>query len=278
MKRRRFLQRAGLAAAGAGVLAARPDSPLVAAEQATSIRQNERRRQRVLVTAADTPLAQALGDGLAGNWQVQLTARAEVATQLPFARCELAADDRTRELVRGIGAIVHVALTPVGIPLAKQIDSLVGGTYNLFTAAAEAGVGRVVLVSSLEVMSGYGDAFRVAEDWQPRPRADSAAVAEYLAECVAREFARQRKLEVVVLRVGKVVHAESVAGQAFDPRWVDQRDVVQAVSLALAAQRIFAPRDTAGWAVFHILSDSPRARFPVNKAQTGLGYQPHYRW
>ncbi len=278
MKRRRFLQRAGLAAAGAGALAARPAGPLVAAEQAAKKRQHESRRQRVLVTAADTPLAQALGDGLAGNWQVQLTARAEVATHLPFARCELADDDRTRELVRGIGAIVHVALAPVGIPLAEQIDSLVRGTYNLFTAAAEAGVGRAVLVSSLEVMAGYDDAFQVSEDWQPRPRADSAAVAEYLAECVAREFARQRKLEVVVLRIGKVVQAESVAGQAFDPWWVDRRDVVQAVSLALAAERVSAPRGTEGWAVFHILSDSPRARFPLNRAQTGLGYQPHYRW
>jgi nucleoside-diphosphate-sugar epimerase len=148
----------------------------------------------------------------------------------------------------------------------------------LFTAAAAAGVRRAVLVSSLEVMSGYDDVYQVAEDWQPRPPADSAALAAYLAECVGREFARQRKLEVVVLRIGKVVRAESVAGQAFDPWWVDQRDVVQAVSLALGAPRISSPGGAEGWAVFHILSDSPRASFPVNKAQAGLGYQPHYRW
>jgi len=279
MKRRRFLQRAGLAVAGgAGAISAQPAGLLVAAEQAASIRQSENRRQRALVTAAETPLAQALGEGLARSWQVQLTACADVATHLPFVRCELASDDRTRELVQGIDSIVHVALAPAGIPLSEQIDSLVRGTYNLFTAAAEAGVGRAVLVSSLEVMSGYGDAFQVAEDWRPHPPADSAALAEYLAECVGREFARQRKLEVVVVRIGKVVHAESVADQDFDPRWVDQRDVVQAVSLALAAPQVSSPRGTEGWAVFHILSDSPRARFPVNKAQTGLGYQPHYRW
>ena len=127
-------------------------------------------------------------------------------------------------------------------------------------------------------MSGYGEVFQVAEDWQPRPPADAPAVAEYLAERVGREFARQRKLEVVVLRIGKVVRAESVAGQPFDPWWVDQRDVLQAVSLALGAKQISYPRGTENWAVFHILSDSPGARFSVNKAQAGLGYRPHYRW
>lgn len=265
-------------AGGAGVLAGRTESTLVAAEQTASGRPGESQRQRILVTAADTPLARALGDGLAGRWQVQMTSPAEATTRLPLVRCELAADDHTRELVQGIHAIVHVAVVPAGAMLGAQIDFLVRGTYNLFSAAAIAGIRRVVLVSSLEVMSGYGDGFQVAEDWQPRPPADSAALAEYLAECVGREFARQRQLEVVVLRVGKVVQAEAVAGQAFDPWWVDQRDVLQAVSLALGAPSISSPRGTEGWAVFHILSDSPGARFPVNKAQAGLGYQPHYRW
>lgn len=279
MKRRRFLQRAGLAVAGgAGAIAARSTGTLVAAEQAASDVPDAAQRRRVLVTAADTPLAQALGEGLAGSWQVQFTACADVASRLPVTRCELADDDRTRELVQGIDSIVHLALSPAGIALAEQIDTLVRGTYNLLTAAAAAGVGRAVLVGSLQVMSGYDEGFLVAEDWQPRPPADSAAVAEYLAECVGREFARQRKLEVVVLRIGKVVRAESVAGQPFDPCWVDQRDVLQAVSLALGAQHISSPRGTEGWAVFHILSASPGARFSVNKAQAGLGYQPHYRW
>ncbi|NLF68428.1 MAG: hypothetical protein GX575_05155 [Candidatus Anammoximicrobium sp.] len=279
MRRRRFLQRAGLAVAGgAGAIAARPASPLVAAEPAAGTVPEENPRPRVLVTAAELPLAQSLGEGLAGRWQVHLTARADVATDLPCTRCELAADACTRELVRGISSLVHVALAPAGLELAEAIDRLVRGTYDLLTAAAAAGVGRAVLISSLQVMSGYGDAFQVAEDWQPRPAAESAAMAEYLAECVGREFARQRKLEVVVLRIGKAVRAEAVAGQAFDPWWVDQRDVLQAVSAALAAKQISFPRGTEGWAVFHILSDSAGARFSVNKAQAGLGYRPQYRW
>lgn len=279
MKRRRFLQRAGLAVAGgAGAVAARPAGPLVAAEQAASTVRDGDQRRRVLVTAGQTALARALGDGLAEAWPVQLTSPAGVQTRLPFARCELAADDRTGEIVQGVDSIVHLALAPAGSALAEQIDSGVRGTYNLFTAAAAAGVRRAVLVSSLQVMSGYGEVFQVAEDWQPRPPADAPAVAEYLAECVGREFARQRKLEVVVLRIGKVVLAESVAGQPFDPWWVDQRDVLQAVSLALGAKQISYPRGTENWAVFHILSDSPGARFSVNKAQAGLGYRPDYRW
>lgn len=277
MERRRFLEQSGLAVAGgAGVLV--PAHVLADAAADRAATNAEGQPKRVLVTAAETPLAQTLSDGLPAAWQVHLTATIEVSVSRPFRQCALEAGESTRDVVRGIDAIVHLAFAQATRSPSEQIDALVRATYNLLTAAAAERVRRVVHVSSLAALRGYDEAFSVAEDWQPQPGDDAPALAEHLAETTSREFARQRQLEVVVLRIGKVVRAESVTGQPFDPLWVDEGDVVQAVSLALRTSNLASPRGADGWTVLHILSDSPRARFSVNKARQVLGYQPQHRW
>jgi uronate dehydrogenase len=276
MERRRFLQQAGLAVAG-GTGGLAPAQALAGAAAERPAANTEGQPERVLVTAAETPLAQTLRDGLPAAWQVHLTAATEISVSGPFTKCALEADESTRDVVRGMDAIVHLALAQAERSPGEQIDGLVRATYNLLTAAAAEGVRRVVHVSSLAALRGYDEAFAVTEDWQPRPGDDATALAEYLAEYTSREFARQRQLEVVALRIGKVVRAESLTGQPFDPLWVDERDVVQAVSLALRTSKLRSSRGTDGWTVLHILSDSTRARFPVNKARQLLGYQPQHR-
>lgn len=125
------------------------------------------------------------------------------------------------------------------------------------------------------MMVGHGEAFEVDEDWTPVP-SDSAGLAEHLGEYVCREFARGGKLSASVLRLGKVVRQEDCAGQPFDPLWVDERDVAQAVSLVLGAQVAAASPRLGEWSIFHILSGSPRARFSIKRAKRVLGYQPQF--
>ena len=96
-------------------------------------------------------------------------------------------------------------------------------------------------------------------------------LAKHLGEYTSREFAREGKTQIVVLRLGKVVRAEEVKDQPLDPLWVEERDVVHAVSGALTAR-------LNSWQIFHIQPASPRARFSVRRAKAALGYQPQFRW
>ena len=72
----------------------------------------------------------------------------------------------------------------------------------LLQAAREAGVKRLVLISSLDLMRGYDERFVVTAEWQPRPAANAQALAPHLAELVGREIARTGDIEVVALRFG----------------------------------------------------------------------------
>jgi nucleoside-diphosphate-sugar epimerase len=132
-------------------------------------------------------------------------------------------------------------------------------------------VPRVVFLSTLEVMTGYDPRFTVSETWRPRPSAEPRVLAKHLGEFTSREFARESRISIVALRLGKVVRSEDVKGQPFDPLWVDERDVVQAVSRALEAR-------LGRWQIFHIQADSPRGRFAVRRAQKSLGYQPRHQF
>jgi nucleoside-diphosphate-sugar epimerase len=92
-------------------------------------------------------------------------------------------------------------------------------------------------------------------------------LAKHLGEFVCREFAREHKLKVTVLRLGQVIYSENTVGQPLDRTWVDVRDVAQAVHSAITTA-------TNRWTVCHIQHESAQARFPVTTAKRVLGYAP----
>jgi hypothetical protein len=110
------------------------------------------------------------------------------------------------------------------------------------------------------------------------PTCEPRVFSRHLCEFTCREFAREGKANVVVLRLGKVVRSDDVKGKPFDPLWVEERDVVQAVSKALTAKLKDSPTALGRWSIFHIGTDSPRARFSVASAKSQLGYKPEFVW
>lgn len=221
----------------------------------------------LLMTSAAASLARSLAETLRGEHTLRLTERIPVAGVADFALSPLGPDLSTNLLVRGLDAIVHVAEPLPNDSALQQIDYLTRCTYNLCLAAAAEGVKRLIYLSTLDLMTAYDPNYIVTERWKPRPPTHAQTLAKHLGEYTCREFAREHKLAVVVLRLGKVVRAETVAGQPVDPLWVDERDVAQAVKLALTAE---LPR----WAIFHIGADSSQARFSVTAAKRSLNYAP----
>ncbi|MEU0276057.1 NAD(P)-dependent oxidoreductase [Streptomyces sp. NPDC006307] len=61
---------------------------------------------------------------------------------------DLADQDALREAVRGVDAIVHLAGISLEAPFEKILRANIQGTYNLYEAAREAGVRRIVFASS----------------------------------------------------------------------------------------------------------------------------------
>lgn len=226
---------------------------------------------KLLITSGEHPLAGILADSLSSSYEVLLTSRIPIESKHAAQQCELDHEEPTDQLVSGIDAIVHVAEPLPDDDMHQRIDHCTRRTYNLLLAAANAGVRKAVYLNTLEVMTAYGPEFVVDERWQPKPQLTGPTLPKHLGEYTCREFARVGKLPVVSLRLGNVVPANQVAG---DPMAVAEEDVVQAVRRALEMEVEDSGSSLARWAVLHVSSGSPQARFDSSQANSVLDYEP----
>jgi hypothetical protein len=270
MKRRIFLQQAGLSVASGAVAV---NSATAQDHKSTTAERQQDSIPQLLITSAHTKLSQAIADALAIDYKVHLTTSKAVTTEHSFSQCNLEDQDSVNTLVRGATGIVHVTQPPDDVDSLEQLDQRTRETYNLLRSAVDAGVRHVLYLSSLELLTDYEEDFQVNEDWCPLPSEDARVLFHYLGEFTCREFAREGHLGVVVLRLGTVVRSNQVAGKPWDPMWIDQRDAVQAVSKAVRGC-LTGNGPLLPWSVFHISSGSPQARFKSQRAQRAFGYNP----
>jgi nucleoside-diphosphate-sugar epimerase len=231
---------------------------------------------RILITRGASQSAQELARRLAGPsgdcYDVRLTdvaigANAQsggTAASFDFAVANLGHDASTRIMLEDRDAVILLPPEPQENQSPHHvIDMATRGVYNLLRAAVEAGASRVLCISTLALMEAYDPELMVSERWRPRPTTEPMLLGAFLTEAVCREFGREHKLSITVLRLGRLVADEStLKSRSAELRW---GDLAHAVEVALAAQ----PRP---WAVYHIQSNAPDARFTTQKAQQELGY------
>ena len=219
----------------------------------------------VLLTAAASPIAQALAASLPAEYTLRLTERSFVPNLPQLVVSSLNHDFSTNLLVRGQDAIVHVAEPLPTDNDVTQLDYLTRGTYNLCRAAVDEGVSRLIYLSTLDLMTAYEPSYVVTERWRPRPSLDAPQLSKHLGEQVCREFAREGRLSVTVLRLGTLVTEASEP----TPTALSVADLTQAVTQALTT-------DNGRWSVFHIQHAGPNARFSTALAKRQLGYTPTF--
>jgi hypothetical protein len=199
--------------------------------------------KNVLVAGPESPRVKEIVASLGIGYRVRHT---------PFPD---AAETAIGDLLQGVEALVLLPGLGHRASLAERIDACTRSVYDVLQAAVAHEVRQVVYLSTLAMMNAYGPEFQVDEEWRPRP-GDRDGLPEYLGEFVCREFAREGKLGVVVLRLGEL--SPSDAGQA--------------VRRAMDAQLADAGPRLGTWSVVHIHSGgSPR--FPLKRAEKLLGFR-----
>lgn len=213
----------------------------------------------VLVTGANGFVGSRVCRHLAGRGvAVRALVRREDADlseagSVDVAVAELDDPDGLADAMSGVTHVVHCA-AGIGPDLAQAAAVNVDGTRAVLEAAAEAGVGRIVHVSTTSVV--HGDAEVVDADSQlVDDDASAYAVTKRDAETVAAEVAAAHDLSVAVLRPpcvlgwgptstwGQKIPSRVAAGELpleVDRRgpmgWVHVDDFAAAVELALVLE------------------------------------------
>jgi nucleoside-diphosphate-sugar epimerase len=184
----------------------------------------------------------------------------------------------------GVKAVVHLAVA-VGegdyesssVPFSTNVQ----GTYHVFEAARQQGVGKVVLMSEASVHLPRRPA-EVVYATDPLKTADNDPaehlydLTKRLQEEIARDYAAAYRTNVVVLRAGHIVdgragvdpHGRPLAQVGYlRGGWVCHYDVATAVLKALT----YPP---PGYQAFNVVgSESARQAFEIERTERSLGME-----
>ncbi len=248
----------------------------------------------VLVTGAAGVIGTAVREHLANRFDlVYLTHR-----QQPFPShvADIADLDAIRPAFEGIDAVVHLAASPaVETPWDDILPNNIVGTRNVFEAAREAGVRRVVFASSnhtigMNEIDNAPDLYELDDprvwDEYAEPRPDSFyGVSKLFGEAIGRMYHDLHGLEVVNLRIGTVRADDDPASpktltsipaplahltpeerrKRTRSTWLSRRDCAELVARSLEA-------DT-DWAIVYGVSNNPRQFWSMQSARDLLGFE-----
>ncbi|MFF2408471.1 NAD-dependent epimerase/dehydratase family protein [Streptomyces sp. NPDC058092] len=176
-------------------------------------------------------------------------------------------EEALREAVRGVDAIIHLAGISLEASFDKILKANIQGTYNLYEAAREEGVRRIVFASSNHVI-GYtprplpGDPLIPID--APRRPDTFYGLSKSFGEDLAQLYWDRHGMETVSVRIGSCF-PEPTSVRMLSV-WMSPEDGARLFHAALTAEDV---RHT----VVHGSSDNTRLWWDLTTARS-LGYEP----
>jgi nucleoside-diphosphate-sugar epimerase len=253
--------------------------------------------------------------GASGYEVVSVDVAASADPDEPTVVADLTDLGQTMESLAGFDAVVHLAAVPAPNirPKGETFRNNTMSTYNVFTAAVQLGMERVVWASS-ETLIGLPferDLPRYAPIDEDHPLLPEShyALSKLAGEAIADQFSRWSDLPFVALRISNIMnehdYVERFPGFWDDPTirawnlwgYVDVRDVALAARLALTAEVrgaeafLIAASDTCMTRPSVELMSEVYPQVPIrcevpaqqtllaiDKARSMLGYEPRHSW
>jgi nucleoside-diphosphate-sugar epimerase len=151
-------------------------------------------------------------------------------------------------------------------------------TLNLYHAALQNGVKRVVFASSNWVHGGYRfSPEKLTPSLDPKP-VNAYGVSKLFGERVGEYFASEHGLSVICLRIGWTQWTHDnrpgrhmAMGRWGQEMWLSDRDYLQGMKCAIDAGDI-------RYAVLNLMSDNPGMRWDLQPTRDLIGYRPEDGW
>lgn len=207
---------------------------------------------------------------------------------IPHLQADITDLDAVRKACRGMDMVLHLAAETIEYDdWSKVMEVTVGGTLNVYRAAQEAGVKRVVFASAGSTMIGYewypgspyaalaantiqrlpdGERMLLHTD-PPRP-ADFYSVGKLFGEHAGRLFSDKYGMSVIVIRVGAVLPNDRPSLVRELPGYLSQRDLVSMIDKCLSAPA------SLKFDIFHAVSNNSRRWRDIDHAREVLCWEP----
>jgi nucleoside-diphosphate-sugar epimerase len=242
----------------------------------------------VLITGATGNLGGKLRRHLEGRWPLRLLDR-EPRGESSVIVADLSRWAEWTEQFREVDTVFHLAADPTAHQtwpnvIAPNIDA----TLNVFAAAVQHGVRRIVFASSNHVMGGYKDRepFRITTDLPPLPgthyvvdgvERDSTAygATKLFGERLGKALAEAQGVSFIAVRLGWVRPGDNRAGDIpasredwFRLMWLSNRDFAQLMERCLLAEL------EERFVIIHGMSANTGMRWDLESTTRLIGFVP----
>ena len=182
-----------------------------------------------------------------------------------FVAADLTKPDEVRALLEGADSVLHFGGFSVEGPWDAILQANIIGCYNVFEAARQAGVKRVIFASSNHAVGFYPRRRKIGTDVTVRP--DSRyGVSKAYGEALGAFYADKFGLRVLCVRIG------NFGDKPLDKRrlsiWLHPEDFVQLLRIGLEHQELH-------YEVVYGVSNNDRSWWD-NSTAFALGYRPKH--
>lgn len=203
---------------------------------------------RVLITGGQgrvgTPVSQKF---LANGWDVHVISVEPESNidGVTYAQCDILDYGAVRNEIEGCDAVVHLAAipSPRSHPAPEMFNVNVSGTYNVYEAAAQAGIKRVVQASSINALGCFwGDDdrqfeyFPIDED-HPNYTTDGYSFSKELVENIAAYYWRRDGISGASFRFPAVWTPDMVTMGKISERFATKRQFIEDLLTLPKAER-----------------------------------------
>lgn len=225
--------------------------------------------KRILLTGASGGIGSRLRKLLPPHYDLilsDLNTPEDLAHSETFLAADLSDFHAVQRIVRGVDGIIHLGAKSVEGPWETILNANIIGTYNLFEAARQASVARIVFASSNHAVGFYPRDQKIGPDVLPLPDT-RYGVSKAFGEALGALYAYKYGLGVVCLRIGNV--SDEPSNERHLAIWLKPQDLVSLIRLGLEKEELV-------YEVLYGMSGNERAWWDNSRAEA-LGYQPEGR-
>lgn len=241
--------------------------------------------KKVLVTGMSGLIGGVVRQRLAGQYELSALNRREVPGVKSF-QADIAELEAIRPAFEGQDAVIHLAARAGNNHSWEEIlQANLVGTYNVFEAARQAGVKRVIYASSGSTVGGWEREFPynalvegryadVGESWpmitheSPTRPGGIYGSSKVWGESLARHFTDTSDLSIICLRIGLVNEEDRPSQVRHFSVWCSQRDIAHMVEKCLAAP------ESLRYDIFFVVSNNKWNYRDLTHAREVIGFEP----